>query len=136
MSLVPTGTVLEPDPQARTPAPARGVARDSSGRFLTQTHTPGTLARWGPDGAFQGSVGRFDEGPGEFGLVSTLLAGGWYGFPGETSVEGMWGPIPGSGLTYRIVTTPGGLERLEILRIKFQPRAGNETGECPAWRAF
>ena len=328
LSLVPTGVVLEPDQQARVPDPARGVGMDSTGRFLTQTHTPGTLARWGPDGAFQGSVGRFGEGPEEFGIVSTvlagpadtfhvfhesrwsmvtpslevipvsrsplvlperaegaailrdgrllvpgwepggpvavllnrageveaeigtlavgtvpllvppgivhlqgdttflvgpvawtasgyvverwslngqflerwerpadwvrdvvgigdpvppvgrlslhrrgivhlsasapnpsyraaatgmqgsprwprfellgasdgrLLAGGWYGFPGETSVEEMWGQIPASGLTYRIVTTAGGLEGMEILRKELRPRPGRGPGECLPW---
>lgn len=58
-----------------------------------------------------------------------LLAGGWYGFAGETVGE-MWGLIPGSALTYRIATTPGGLERLEILRMELRPRPGRSGAEC------
>ena len=61
--------------------------------------------------------------------TGSLLASGWYGFSGSTVGE-MWGRIPGSGLTYRIVTTSDGLERLEILRMELRDRPRSEAGEC------
>lgn len=65
--LVPTGIVLAADPNGNHPDPGSFHARDSRGRFYSNSVSePGVIAVWDSTGQFSRSIGRVGEGPGEF----------------------------------------------------------------------
>lgn len=123
-----TAQWIETDVGAGTDVPAVGrIGLHLPGIIHLSASVPNPALRVGAEG-MEGSPRwpRFELIESETG---SLLAGGWYGFSGSTVGE-MWGRIPGSGLTYRIVTTSGGLERLEILSMELRAHPGSQAGEC------
>lgn len=80
---VPTGVVLSSDPNGDWPDPGSFHARDSRGRYYTNsTSQPGVVALWESNGSFARGIGRLGEGPGEF---SRSVVQPWV-IPGDTLV--------------------------------------------------
>jgi len=64
---VSTGIVLSADPNGVRPDPGSFHARDSRGRYFTNSISePGVVAVWDSTGTFARTIGRPGEGPGEF----------------------------------------------------------------------
>ncbi len=74
--LEPTGTEVVTGADATDPAPRPGPAvLDGQGRLYTQSYEDGVVARWTPDGRFDGTVGAFGDGPGEFHRIEGMALG-------------------------------------------------------------
>lgn len=68
LELVPTGIVLSADRTGDRPDAGSFHARDSRGRFYSNSVTPaGFIVMWDSAGQYSGTLGRHGDGPGEFG---------------------------------------------------------------------
>ena len=78
LAFPPTGVRLLPANDGSRPDPGLRLVMDGTGRFYTANARgyPGTIAVWGPDGAFLRTIGREGQGPGELsarGAVSMFV---------------------------------------------------------------